>query len=249
MRRRSSPSDAFSLFAFQDIITSVTGIILLVTLLLALELVQREQLTDTPGRPSVGVDEQAMGLQRRVAELKTQRDQLNGAVAVLAATPGGVRVKMDELQREIQKLRGMLAELGVPAPTSSTDEPVDEIRADCERLGQQIDSLKGKSLVVYNQAPSASKQGWVIDLSSRAVTVAEMGAAGPPTLEVSAVDAAAKVAAFAETKDAARDYFVVLVRPNTVSRFRAIKTRLAGLGFDLGFDILGEDEVLVAPSR
>jgi hypothetical protein len=43
MGRRKGNSVPFSLFAFQDIITSVTGIILLITMMMALELVQNMQ--------------------------------------------------------------------------------------------------------------------------------------------------------------------------------------------------------------
>ena len=42
MRRRRRES-GFSLFAFQDIITSVTGIMILVTLVLAIELIERTE--------------------------------------------------------------------------------------------------------------------------------------------------------------------------------------------------------------
>ena len=47
MAARYTRNQAFSLFAFQDIITSVTGIIVLVMLLLSLELIQLEQLSTT----------------------------------------------------------------------------------------------------------------------------------------------------------------------------------------------------------
>ena len=43
MSRRKVNSVPFSLFAFQDIITSVTGIILLITMMMAVELVQNMQ--------------------------------------------------------------------------------------------------------------------------------------------------------------------------------------------------------------
>ena len=51
-RRRVVASTAFSLFSFQDIITSVTGIMVLVTLMLALELITRVQ-TSAPAQTAV----------------------------------------------------------------------------------------------------------------------------------------------------------------------------------------------------
>lgn len=41
MTRRRASLQAFSLFSFQDIITSVTGIIVLILLVLSLELIDR----------------------------------------------------------------------------------------------------------------------------------------------------------------------------------------------------------------
>ena len=43
MSRRGRSGPVISLFAFQDIITSVTAIVIVVTLFLALDLVQRKQ--------------------------------------------------------------------------------------------------------------------------------------------------------------------------------------------------------------
>ena len=42
-RRRKSNDNPFTLFAFQDIITAVTGILILITLILSLSLVEQPQ--------------------------------------------------------------------------------------------------------------------------------------------------------------------------------------------------------------
>ena len=57
MRKRSN-KQAFSLFAFQDIITGVTAIILLFTLLLVLELVTRKA-TQATAAPSASAQQLA----------------------------------------------------------------------------------------------------------------------------------------------------------------------------------------------
>lgn len=67
MSRRGRSGPAISLFAFQDIITSVTAIVIVVVLFLALDLVQRKESAraDSP----VGV---AADLTDRIAELKRE---------------------------------------------------------------------------------------------------------------------------------------------------------------------------------
>ena len=52
-RRRSAP---FSLFAFQDIITSVTGIMLVITMLLALELLERTDVAPPQATAAISKD-------------------------------------------------------------------------------------------------------------------------------------------------------------------------------------------------
>ena len=79
MRRRRSGSP-FSLFSFQDAITSVCGVIVLITLLMALDLTRR---ATEETAPSAVARERVEETERRIEEL---RNNLSSVQATLDAT-------------------------------------------------------------------------------------------------------------------------------------------------------------------
>ena len=73
MRRRRRPQEEpFSLFSFQDIITSLTGIMIILVLLLVLEVAT---ITDRQV-PSPEHQEQDLELHQRITELRRQLELL-----------------------------------------------------------------------------------------------------------------------------------------------------------------------------
>ena len=76
MTRKSHNNSPISLFAFQDIITSVTGVFLLMTLLMAVELASRETM-----QQSAVSAEEIERLTVSVEELEAEVSQLRGNLA------------------------------------------------------------------------------------------------------------------------------------------------------------------------
>ena len=72
MSRRGRARSAFSLFSFQDIITCVSGIIILITLLLAVDLSQRKQSS-----PAVDTAKLAEQLRQAIAQAGEETALLN----------------------------------------------------------------------------------------------------------------------------------------------------------------------------
>src|SRR5262245_5426312 len=85
MSRRGRGGTPISLFSFQDIITSVTGIMILVTLILALDVIRRRQ-----GAP----DTQTAALTLELQQAASQAQQVQ---TTLAAT----RRQIDELRQQL----------------------------------------------------------------------------------------------------------------------------------------------------
>ena len=92
MSRRRSSSAAFSLFSFQDIITSVTAILILLVLILSLELVTRRQ-------------------EAAAADSKVSRASLQATAAALQALAGTLAavVPPDEPRPLVRRTRSELA--------------------------------------------------------------------------------------------------------------------------------------------
>lgn len=101
MGRRRQGVAAFSLFSFQDIVTSVTAILILVVLILTLELISRTQRT-AAADPAVS----ARDLRAAAAELEALVDTLTQALPAECA-PGPGRTRSD-IQRDIGILHDQL---------------------------------------------------------------------------------------------------------------------------------------------
>ena len=85
MSRRGRSGPTISLFSFQDIITSVTAIVTVITLLLALDLVQRKQSDAGDSSGALVVE-----LAARLAQIEDELTELRAATA-----------STDELVREV----------------------------------------------------------------------------------------------------------------------------------------------------
>ena len=51
--------------------------------------------------------------------------------------------------------------------------------------------------------------------------------------------------AFAKSRDSAREYFVLFLKPGAVKDFDEIAQGLERMGFDMGFDLIGADQTVV----
>lgn len=96
MGRRKS-SSAFSLFSFQDIITSVTAILILIMLLLAIELAQkRERKAATDPRVT------RRGMEKVAEELEASVARLREDIAAAQLTQASYRTR-EQLERDLQQ--------------------------------------------------------------------------------------------------------------------------------------------------
>ena len=143
---RRKPAAAFSLFSFQDIITSVTAILILVMILLTIELVtrQRHQATTSPDATRRHIDATANRLESvasrmrdEVAARRAQRTThtLQQAQDVLAATQADLAATLLRLD-ETQRTRNAVARLLATAEEEATVHA-----ADAERLATLIRQL------------------------------------------------------------------------------------------------------------
>ncbi|MCE9629118.1 MAG: hypothetical protein K8S94_00155 [Planctomycetia bacterium] len=153
---RRKPAAAFSLFSFQDIITSVTAILILVMILLTIELVtrQRHQATNSPDATRRHIDATvtrlesiASRLRNEVAARRAQQTPhtLQEARDVLAATQANLtdaRLRLAETQRTRNAVARLLATAEEEAATHAADaerlaklqRQSDEDCEECDRL-------------------------------------------------------------------------------------------------------------------
>jgi hypothetical protein len=257
MTRRHARSEAFSLFAFQDIITSVTGVIILVTLLLAIELVQRVTVAAPTSAVETSTD-RIVQLEKEIDSLRTAITSSDELVAQLATLPSGgfaqreseLKRTRDQLVKEVDQLEVEVKETEVQNERemvsddmSRLEDSVPSLQSMIPKLRTQLEALKKSHRVIYNSNPFDQKQAWLVDLSPEAIRVAEPGHTDH-FLEFTASnpnDVGSQFINWAKQHSKATEYFVLLLRPKAIRLYVSVYQKLTANGFDTGVDLLETD--------
>lgn len=269
MKRRRAPTEAFSLFSFQDIITSVTGVIILVTLLLAVELIKRppalasesqDRANDELRAQIAALDEEQAVLKEVVrGDAEFLRESASLSLADLEQTQREAASHVGEMENSIRAIAGSLKDAidrrdrAESELSNVENDSLAQLHAKNAALSSELDIIKSSNQVVYNQSRSEGKSPWLVDLQSNCIRVLKPGHA-EVTFDFKDVSEADRVRRFVEwatTRDPKKDYFVLLVRPESIGAYQAVYEKVNELKYDLGFDLLASDSEVsvVFPSR
>ena len=261
MPGRTRKSSAFSLFAFQDIITSVTGIMILVTLTLALELLQRKE--GSPSQRTAEVVPQlraaALANEDEIRRLDQRLRQGLAALEQLAPIDDDqVRRQLADLQRlneELDKEVKQLAQQGESSLQRKTEieaekrrrasdsQTLQQLLAEVEAKRQQIEKLRKTNRTIFNPTPGQAKSPWLVEVDGEGFTVAPWGKAAPPQRFRNS----SQLKSFAAGRNRDAEYFVLLVKPDGVEDFGRALHALREAGFDVGFDLLTASQTAIDP--
>jgi predicted Holliday junction resolvase-like endonuclease len=260
MSRRSKRSREapMSFFSFQDIISCTTGILVLVTLLLTIELATRTY-AKTPELQSEAE------LQQRLTAARVRQQELTRQVQSAAAlaesnvttpiSPAQVTAAQHELERrrltvqaareKLRRLDQTIAELSEHLIQEAT--LADSLAAAIARFRMQIEEALRDSRVVLIGGPATNKVPILVELSAERIVVG-MGRT-PAEREVLATFAGGTAVdqflTWAESRLPGSEYFVLFTRASAASDFDRVLEVLRGrLGFDVGWDAWPEDRFL-----
>lgn len=255
----ASKSAPFSLFAFQDIITSVTGIMVLVTLTLALELLQR-----TEGAPAEKTAEVVSQLQAAVLDNQDRIQQLNQRLArgkealdkLARFDRGQVRRQLEDLRKLNQELDQQMEQVAREREDAlrrkreieaekrrraSDPQTLQELLARAEQRREQIEKLRKSNRTIFNPTPGQAKNPWLVEVSAESFTVAQWGKSAPPQLFRSS----GQLKSFVAGRDRGSEYFVLLVKPDGIENFARAHHVFREAGFDVGFDLLAASQTAI----
>lgn len=260
MRGRGSEFSAFSLFTFQDIITSVTGIMILASLILALEFVERK--TEAPAQQTKNIIQQmrnAIEHNRRLTQdmhLQFERDRvaldeysqidaskvdeelkdIREAITRKTAEASKIEKKLTQVNWEAAKLSKELAQIN--------DVELDKAKSELELRRQELESLRASNRIILNARTGTSKPCWLLELDGTRVRAALVGRPMQP-LEFASQS---KLFEWAKTRDNHEEAFVLIVKPTAVTTYDEILDTLhKKLLFDVGLDLLGGDQTVFDP--
>lgn len=165
MSRRGQNGVAFSLFAFQDIITSVTGIMILVTLILALELLQQMEASPSQRTKEVvqdidstvtsvtELDAAVARNQARIADLQDRLTQGAGRIGDVAGFDQRA-VQQENAEQTRRKVQGLT---DVAERQKEINDAAQEIKDHEETLKNAQQSLAEAERKLQQEIESRSK--------------------------------------------------------------------------------------------
>jgi uncharacterized coiled-coil protein SlyX len=257
---RNKTHSPISLFSFQDIIMSVVGIMILITLVLLLHLVS--QMFAAPPEPTITEEE----LRQRIASLKPIQAELRDSIAQMhrfreeseVFTPS--QEEVDALQSAVTQLETDIAltEKAIEEIKKRIDElrndparrQLSEIQKEVKTLTDKIAGLRphaGQAGVQMRVvAPKKTdKKAFIVDYGKGIITV--IPADGSPKLTFPSAD---RFDAWVAERDPKKEHYVVYVRPsrfeehNASGKHNRIVTNLRERGFDVGLQVIGEKAYL-----
>ena len=254
-RVREAP---MSFFSFQDIISCTTGILVLITLLLTMELATRTY-ADVPSKQSE--DELRTALNDAQAQRERLAQQVDAAKTTAASAARGpispsrlleaqrkAALRHDQVLATEQRLNKLDAEIATTTQKLQEAKTLAQsLSAGIARYREQLKETLKESRVVLIGGPATAKEAVLVELALEKVQV---GLGRTPDerhviQSFQGMQAIDDFLAWAPARDPAADYFVLFVRPDAAGAFDHVVDALRGkLGFEVGWDAWPVDRSL-----
>lgn len=264
MKRRHATAP-FTLFAFQDIITSVTGILILIMLILCLTLLDRD---DQPTEQSAPVDYEQVEAELAVQSAELQRLQAQLAALekttqmAVASTPEELREAIlaktnhsEQLKRRIleaqQDQKDLLQDLADQEAKAQKQAPLralsQRMKEEIEDLEAELEELRTTNRQAYSFRDADNTTAWIVDVGEQEFLVAPVGKQTKPQVfsDRSLANRVKKFTDWASGLNPKTNYFVLVVRPKSVQGYRLIRQQLEPEGFEFGVDLIGDDVTII----
>ena len=242
MSRRGRSRAAFSLFAFQDIITSVTGIMVLITLILAVELLTRsenapakaseriiEEVEQTYAQIESAAAENEAMIEKLKARLQKGQQDVNDMsqydsseiaqkLKDAQAVGDQLRRENSKLQTEMKRAKDRQREIESKWENISSDKPIRDIETETAKKAEQLEKLRKNNMRIFKPAKGESRQAWIVEVSNGRILVAQYGKQGKPQQ----FSSSGAFRSWANNRSNKSDYFVVLVKSDGVPLYDEI---------------------------
>lgn len=258
MSRKKSAAP-FSLFAFQDAITSVCGVVVLITLLLALSLAKRVMSeAETTEVAKSKVDE----VRSKVEELRSNLEELDArvdesldpetlgvglSVSEVKARLANARRRLDDAREESERLEELLESLKEKEKTfPELEARVEEIRRKIEETLNRAretaeEVFDSQRSAVYAFSDSVREKPWYVEVAGSKI----VAHGSTNDTEAKTFDSPFAFTKWATTRPAGSEYFVLIVRPSGAKNFDFIVFELEEASYRYGIDLIGEDKPLM----
>jgi hypothetical protein len=260
MSRGRTRGPALSFFAFQDIITSVVGIVVLITLIMIIDLISKSKIAEEAQPVAVTDSSEIIGkLQSGNAALQRKLDSLmelnamNKTQAVLAPEEykNNLRAKSDAIQSEVEKLAASNAEMQRELKATEQDRNrlesernlQEEKKRELDSIAEKVASLERKRKILLTDESLRFRK---TDLDGRSIVIIDMH---PNEFRILDVESSKRTVLKNQKsnnslqdwilrKPLATMHFVILIRPDAADAFGPLRDFLDGRGASFGFDVI-----------
>ena len=257
-RRANGP--AVSFFAFQDIITSVVGIFVLITIIMMIELVSKKvegqstgkRVADTLSASLKSLESDIVEMRQRSAEL-SERSKI-----VLGVQRFNVKEIRSDIEERIQQVEertkrsdavsqqirkvvlsteGELNQLNQQAvATDSKRNELQKLLDKLQLLHTKLGNLTTEEPLVFRNAGLAGRTLVVADIQEKQFSVLEL--ARDSRRVYSGSDRMTKFGDWLDKQDLSKLHFLLLVRPGAASNFNSMQSKLEVERASFGFDVV-----------
>lgn len=266
MARRKAQGPSVSFFAFQDIITSVVGIFVLITLIMMVELVTRkasasgsnQAVEDTFSAVIVELQQQYEALEARSAKLDTMAKKI-GSVQVfnrdevtkeLQASIQSLNEQLErterrnqEIQRVIDEQKKLQSDLQMEVRNRSPDrEELEKLRKDLEKLDTRLAKLNTQEPLIYKSQSLDGRNVVVLEITSREIAILDL--AGDTRVTLRGRYFAGEFKDWMRKQTISRNHFFLLIRPGGSDNFQQIREVLDNSKASYGYDVLDMEKSL-----
>lgn len=246
MGRRTRREEApLSLFSFQDIMACLTGILILVALLLAIDGLS-DAMQATPGRPAAEASaaERLPSLRERVALLQRAIDDRSGGRDVSKAEVDILDDRVSQLAMEAERARTRRTELDAASERMRTerteaDRRAEELRASADQAARLEREAELRERVRFRPGMRYPKSPVFIEPMAGGVAVGELDASRTPVRIADLRDpgADARIVGALGKRLPDTSYLVFVVHEDAIPRFEQLRSRMLKRGYEVGWQL------------
>ena len=255
--KRQATGPGVSFFAFQDIITAVVGIFILITLILILELTERTETEATQSGVDAStvlqtlntleelVSEKTSEYEARIADAEssvelnefnknTLKSKLEEQLAATTARNEALVQQNLKLESDIEKAAKQRQALSaVYASLQDEQDKLDEILAACEQLSRATDEIENSEAQVFRDQVNNGKSLCLVELKQHTIIIHDAASKTVKTFPDNQ-----RFIEWEKSVSRARRHYVLFVNPEGVTRFPEIRQHFDTSGCSHGFDLV-----------
>lgn len=253
-RRQNGSASPISLFSFQDLITSLSGILILLVLMMSVQIAVQGVTAKPPPMLDqqnqerlAALRDQAESLRSRLAALQALRlsQVTNDAVAMVRASVQAERehdALLDAVEKSLNTVAALESRLErARKEESEASKNAASLKTEMDQLRTaQAEALQNRKLFVIPEE-GAAKTAVIVECSGTSARAGYIDRASPPVTFAADRDPKTEFHKFLGGLSSSREYIVFMVKPSGVNLFYGLQSVAMGQEFDIGYDALEED--------